>query len=95
VGGSGQCGCVISVAMYSSVSPEAITRGQGREQEVWRRWVASETMSDFWRVVRSLGWWWIHWCSHPGYMCRVLIRAGAQWRCWRYQRWLGCVRGGS
>jgi hypothetical protein len=26
-----QCGCVISVAMYSSVSPEAIARGQGGE----------------------------------------------------------------
>jgi hypothetical protein len=55
VGESGQCGCVISVAMYSSVSPGAITRLQGREQEVWR-WVASETVGDHWRVMRGLGW---------------------------------------
>jgi hypothetical protein len=56
VGGSGQCGCVISVAMYSSVSPGAIARLRGGEREVRRRWVASETVGDHWRVMRDLGW---------------------------------------
>jgi hypothetical protein len=55
VGGLEQCGSVIKVAMYSSVSLGVIVRGQGGEQEVWRRWVASETVSDLWRMVRSLG----------------------------------------
>jgi hypothetical protein len=32
MGGLGQCGCVISVAMYSSVSPGAIARLQGRSR---------------------------------------------------------------
>jgi hypothetical protein len=34
------------VAMYSSVSPGVVARGQGREWEVQRGWVALETMSD-------------------------------------------------
>jgi hypothetical protein len=55
VGGSGQCGCVISVAMYSSVSPGAIARLRGGEWEVWR-WVALETVGDHWRVMRDPGW---------------------------------------
>jgi hypothetical protein len=45
----------MKVAMYSSVSPGVIVRGQGREWEVQRRWVALETVSDLWRMVRSLG----------------------------------------
>jgi muconolactone delta-isomerase len=56
VGGLGQCECVISVAMYSSVSPGAIGRLRGREQEVQRRWVASGTVGDHWRVMKDLGW---------------------------------------
>jgi hypothetical protein len=54
VGGPEQCGGVIKVAMYSSVSPGVIAREQGRKQEVWRRWVASETVSDLWRMMESL-----------------------------------------
>jgi hypothetical protein len=87
---SEQCGGVINVAMYSSVSPEVITKGQ--EQEVWR-WVALETVSDLWRAVRGLGWWWICWCSLLGCMCKVLIGVGAWQRCQRCQRWLGCCDG--
>jgi hypothetical protein len=37
---------VISVTMYPSVSPEGITKKQGREQEVQRWWVASESVGD-------------------------------------------------
>jgi hypothetical protein len=55
VGGSEQCGSVIKVAMYPSVSLGVIMKEQGGEQEVWRRWVALETVSDLWGVVRSLG----------------------------------------